>query len=112
MGVLDEKLAALVNTFNQVIETVKVLKPQKKDQPNGPAGQPFSSMSPDFANDAARRLREAAGIGDISELVSIAEELKFKSEAFAPYREKIVRLADNFDFDGILKLAEEMEKLG
>ena len=51
-------------------------------------------------------------MGDVSGLAAICSELAATSEAFAPYAAKVARLADDFDFDGVLKLAEEMEKQG
>jgi hypothetical protein len=43
-------------------------------------------------------------------LAAICSELAAKSEAFAPYAAKVVRLADDFDFDAVLKLTEELVK--
>jgi hypothetical protein len=44
-------------------------------------------------------------------LVSAADDLHARSDAFATYRDKILRLSDDFDFDGILKLVGELEQL-
>ena len=42
-------------------------------------------------------------MGDVIQIKSIAEELKSESDAMAPFCDELVRLADNFDFDGIQK---------
>ena len=42
---------------------------------------------------------------------SYRKELKSKSEAFAPISEKFIQLAQDFDFEGISKLAGELEKI-
>jgi len=34
------------------------------------------------------------------------------SEAFGPYKARVAQLADDFDFEGVLKLADELEKQG
>ena len=72
-----------------------------------PAGEP-SGVPPELAKEAATRLREAAELGDVSGLAAIAEELTSRSPNFAPYRDRIAKLADDFDFDGILALVKEL----
>jgi len=65
-----------------------------------------------LAKEAAARLREAAGLGDVSGLAGICSELAAMSEAFGPYKARVAQLADDFDFEGVLKLADELEKQG
>jgi hypothetical protein len=65
-------------------------------------------LPPALAKEAALRLREAAELGDVSGLAAVCSELAGKSEAFGPYRAKVAQLAEDFDFDGVLKLAEEL----
>ena len=67
-------------------------------------------LPPDLAREAAQRLRDAAEMGDVSGLTAICSELAAKSEAFQAYRDRVMRMADDFDFDGVLKLAEELEQ--
>jgi HPt (histidine-containing phosphotransfer) domain-containing protein len=75
-----------------------------------PAETTLGSLPSEQVREAATRLREAAEIGDVSELTAICSELTAKSEAFAPYAIKVTGLAEEFDFDGILKLVDEMNK--
>jgi hypothetical protein len=49
-------------------------------------------------------------MGNITGLNVIAEELKTRSDSCMPLSKLIVQLAEDFDFDGILKLAEELER--
>jgi PAS domain S-box-containing protein len=69
-----------------------------------------AGVPPELAGEAAARLREAAGLGDVSGLASLGEELASRSPAFEPVRHRIARLADDFDFDGVLALAAELER--
>ena len=46
-------------------------------------------------------------MGNITDLKLIAEELE--SDSYAGFSERITQLAENFDFDGIIKLAAELE---
>ena len=41
--------------------------------------------------------------------IAEAEELKSQMDAHMPLGEKIARMGDDFDLDGILKLADELE---
>ena len=63
-----------------------------------------------MAREAAGRLREAAEMGDVSGLTAIAEEMASRCKDFVPYQSRIAQLADDFDFDGILALANDLEK--
>jgi len=48
-------------------------------------------------------------LGDVTQLKSIAEELKSESDALAPFCDELIRLADDFDFDGIQKIVLELD---
>ena len=67
-------------------------------------------LAPDLAGEAAIRLREAVEMGDVSALTEISEEMAVRSKDFAPYLSRIVRMKDDFDFEGILGLADDLEK--
>ena len=47
-------------------------------------------------------------MGDVTQIKAIAEELKSQSDVFAPISDKFILLAEDFDFDGILKLAVQL----
>ena len=49
---------------------------------------------------------------DVLEIKPIAAELKSRSDDFAPVCDKLIQLADDFDFDGILNLAMELNSSG
>jgi hypothetical protein len=50
-------------------------------------------------------------MGDVTQIKSIAEELKLKSDAFAPIGDKFIQSAEDFDFEGLAKLVGELEKI-
>jgi hypothetical protein len=68
-------------------------------------------MSPELAGDTATRLQNAAEIGDIGELKTIAEALEADSAELAPIARQIESMVENFDMEGILKLAGKLWKL-
>ena len=47
-------------------------------------------------------------MGNVSALITFAEELKARSDACTPLSNSIVQLAEDFDFEGILKLADDL----
>jgi hypothetical protein len=49
-------------------------------------------------------------MGDVTRIKSIAEDFKSKSDAFVPISDRFIQLAEDFDFDGILKLAAQLDQ--
>ena len=48
-------------------------------------------------------------MGDVMKIKSIAEELKSESDTVAPFCDELIRLTDDFDFDGIQKIVLELD---
>jgi hypothetical protein len=59
--------------------------------------------------DIAKRIRDAAEMGDVTTLNAIAAEIKAQSESCVPLSKKIVQMAEEFDLDGIQKLADDLD---
>ena len=70
------------------------------------------SLPPDLAGRTAERLQDAAEMGSVSDLKGIAAELVSESDSYARLSEKITQLAQNFDFEGLLQLADELKSTG
>ena len=104
---LKEAFSALEARLEQALQAAGSLVPREGGSAAAPAGEP-SRMPPELAKEAASRLREAAELGDVSGLAAIAEEMTSRWQGFAPNRDRITRLADDFDFDGILALANDL----
>jgi two-component system, sensor histidine kinase and response regulator len=106
---LNQAYDAFKQSLGRALDAVTPLLPPAAS-PAASTETAVGSLSPALAKEAAIRLREAAELGDMAGLAAICSELAAKSEAFAPYAAKVVRLADDFDFDAVLKLTEELEK--
>jgi hypothetical protein len=104
---LNRAHAAFRESLGRTLAAVRSLIPAAVT-PAAPAAP--ASLSSALAKEAATRLREAAELGDVSGLAAICSELAATSEAFGPYKARVTQLADDFDFDGVLKLTEELEK--
>ena len=66
------------------------------------------SIPPDDLAALASRIREAAEMGDMTELQTIAAELDQQFGPKQPLSRKIAGLADNFDLDGLGTLAQAL----
>jgi len=58
----------------------------------------------------AERLRNAADMGNITELKAIAAALRSDSNAYGDFSETINRLAEDFDLEGIIKLSDKLRE--
>ncbi len=103
---LNQKLADLENALNRTLESVQTLHPPAAagEENAQLSPQAIVAKSPEISKDDAGRILTAAGKGDIEELTAIAEELKERSDAYTPFSEKLVELAEDFDFEVIEEL--------
>ena len=97
--------------MNQALRSAQSLElsPAKPGLPG--QAQSTGKLPSALAKETAIRLRDAVDIGDVSALSAIAEEMASRSKAFAPYLNRIVEMAEDFNFEGILALADELEKI-
>jgi signal transduction histidine kinase/DNA-binding response OmpR family regulator/HPt (histidine-containing phosphotransfer) domain-containing protein len=109
---LEPLLAKLDQTLEQALAGVRALEPDS--EPAGDSAAAASAtgggMPADLARETATRLQDAAEIGDIAELKAIGEALENQSPDLAPTGRDIKSMADNFDVEGILKLAGALWK--
>jgi PAS domain S-box-containing protein len=108
---LDQKFAKLETSINQALEAVQTLGPTPAQKTAQTSADAMTAIPPDVAAEAMDRIKEPAEMGDVTQIKSIAEELKSKSDALAPISDKFIQLADDFDFEGIAKLVGELEKI-
>ena len=107
---LRRKFADLEGALNQAVEAVKQLGPPLKKKTTENSDDTMTSLPPALAKKTAERIVGAAEVGDVSQIKSIAETLMSESEAFSPVCNKLIELAEDFDLDGILNLARELNK--
>jgi PAS domain S-box-containing protein len=105
---LDAAFAKLRDALEGALAAVQVLGCGVEAESEAGGGDGLPSVSPEVAKSAADRIRAAADIGDVMQVAAIAEELTSAETALAPFCDRIRQLADDFDLDGILKLADEL----
>jgi len=104
---LIQKFAALENALQQALNAVQTLGPAAEKKTIENSADARASVPPELVNKAAESIKAAAEMGDVAQIKSIAEELKSESEAMAPFCDELVRLAQDFDFDGIQRFMRE-----
>jgi CheY-like chemotaxis protein len=108
---LDQKFAKLEKSINQALDAVQTLGPVPAEKTQQPSADEMTAIAPALAGEAVGRIKEPAEMGDVTQIKSIAADLKSKSAAFAPFGDKFIQLAEDFDFEGISKLVGELEKI-
>jgi len=105
---LNQKLTDLESSLEQALDAVQTLGSIAEKKTIESTAAQMSSVPPALAQKMADRINAAAEMGDMMQIKSIAEELISESDAVAPLCNKIVRLAEDFDFDGIQNLLLEL----
>jgi CheY-like chemotaxis protein len=106
---LNRKLADLESSLEQALHAVQTMGPMAEKKTIESTAAEMSSVPPELAQKMVDRINAAAEMGDMMQIKSIAEELISESEAVAPFCDRIVRLAEDFDFDGIQNLLLELD---
>jgi CheY-like chemotaxis protein len=106
---LNQKMAELENTLNQALESVQTLGGAAEEKAIEPSDEELAAIPAELVQDLPQRLRDAAEMGDVTALNAIAEEIKARSDACTPLSTRIVQLAEDFNFEGILKLADDLD---
>jgi len=105
---LNRQLTALETALKEALDAVQTLGPMPEKKTIKHTGDDMASVPPELVREAAARIKVAADMGDVMQVASIARELKSESDALAPFCDKIIQLSEDFDLDGIVKLANEL----
>jgi HPt (histidine-containing phosphotransfer) domain-containing protein len=106
---LSRRLTDLESALAQALDAVRTLGPVAEKKTIDSTGAAMSSVPPELAKKAADRIKAAAEMGDVIQIASIAGELKFENNLLTAFCDKIIQMSEDFDLDGILKLANELE---
>jgi len=106
---LSRQLSALESALKKALDAVQTLGPKAEGKALEKNGNETPSVPAELAQKAADRIKAAAEMGDVIQVASIANELKSENRSLIPFCDKIIQLSEDFDLDGILKLAEELK---
>jgi two-component system sensor histidine kinase/response regulator len=102
---LNLRLMELENALNQALESVQSLGVSAEEKVCKLSDEEMAAIPSELAQDIAKRIRDAAEMGDVTTLNAIAAEIKTHSDSCVPLSKQIVQLAQDFDLEGIQKLA-------
>ncbi len=105
---LSSKLGALQQVLKVTLKSIETLGSAEVTAVDELPEDTRPVLPPELAKEASERIREAADMGDITQLKSIADELSSRTNAFTPLGNKIIELSEEFDFEGIVKLANSL----
>jgi hypothetical protein len=106
---LNLKLSELETALNQALESVQSLGASTEETVFKLSDEEIAAIPSEFAQDIAKRIRDAAEVGDVMTLNAIAAEIKTHSDSCVPLSKQIVQLAEDFDLDGVQKLADALD---
>jgi HPt (histidine-containing phosphotransfer) domain-containing protein len=105
-----EKFGDLEVALNQALESAGTLGLTAPDQTTESSPGKKAAVPQALAKEAAERIGAAADMGDVQNIKAITEALMSREEAFVPLGEKIMALADDFDFDMIQETLRELKE--
>ncbi|MBW2481160.1 MAG: response regulator [Deltaproteobacteria bacterium] len=101
---LAQAFGGLEDALAGALDAVRILGRPADEQADAVPDTGVAAPSVELGDEVAGHIREAAEMGDISQVKAIADGLKTESPALEPFCNRLVQLADDFDFDGIVKL--------
>jgi signal transduction histidine kinase/CheY-like chemotaxis protein len=107
-GQFDTDFTELKAALEEALSSCQTLVRPEDETSTTPDQETPLPLPQDLAHRTAERIQDAADMGSISDLKLIAEELVTESDAYARISEKILQMAENFDFDGLQHLADEL----
>jgi PAS domain S-box-containing protein len=106
---LKLKFSELENALDQALESVQSLGVSAEENVCKLSDEEIATIPAELAHDIAKRIRDAAEMGDVTTLNAIAEEIKDKSDSCIPLSKQIVQMAEDFELEGIQKLADALD---
>ena len=104
---LNRKFTKLENALEQALNAVQNLGATVEKKTIASRKDARAAVPPEQIKKVTERIKAAVDLGDVMKIKSIAEELNAESDALAPFCDELVRLVEDFDFDGIQRLMLE-----
>jgi HPt (histidine-containing phosphotransfer) domain-containing protein len=104
------RLSKLEDALNQALASVQSLGVSTEENIGKLSADELVDISTELSQDIAKRIRDAADMGDVTTLITIAEEIKDQSNSCMLLSKQIIQMTDDFDLDGVQKLAKALEK--
>ena len=106
---LKLKFSELESALNRALESAQCLSGPAEENVCEQFNGEIADIPAGLAQDIAKRIRDAAEMGDVTTLNAVAEEIRTRSDSCKPLCKQIIQMAEDFEFDGVLKLADELD---
>ena len=106
---LNLRFLELENALNQTLESAHSLGASAEDKDSKLSAEEIAAIPSELTQGFAKRIRDAAEMGDVTALIAIAAEMKNQSDSCLPLSKQIIQMVEDFDLDGIQKLADEID---
>ncbi|MGD8962932.1 MAG: PAS domain S-box protein, partial [Desulfobacterales bacterium] len=106
---LNIRFSELETALDQALESAQGLGVSAEDNIGELSAEDFAEISAELPDDMAERIRDAAEMGDVTTLNAIAKEIKDRSDSCMLLSQQIIQMAEDFDLDGIQKLADKLK---
>jgi two-component system sensor histidine kinase/response regulator len=106
---LDQKFIEMEKATSQALAAVQTMGLPAKEKSIEPSTGWMAEVPVEQVKEVADRIKTAAEMGDVMKIQSIANDLKSANDAMVPFCDKLVQLAEDFDFDGIQKIVLELD---
>jgi CheY-like chemotaxis protein len=106
---LNLKFSELETALDHALESAQSLGVFAEENIGKIAVEDLADIPSELSQDIAKRIRDAAEMGDVTTLNAIAEEIKDQSDSCMQLSKQIIQMAEDFDLDGIQKLADDLD---
>jgi signal transduction histidine kinase/DNA-binding response OmpR family regulator len=103
------KFSDLENALNQALKSAQSLGALVEKNSEQLSAEALADIQTELSQDISKRIRDAAEMGDVMTLNAIAEEIKHQSDSCMLLSKQIVQMAEDFDLDGIQKIANKLD---
>ena len=106
---LNHKFVELEKAILSALQAVQILGPPAEEKPTVSSTVKLPALPPEVIKELVNGIQEAVEMGDLKQISSIAGDLKSRSKSMVPICNRLIQLAEDFDFDGISKMVAEMD---
>ena len=107
--ILESHERYLYSLWDQALKSAQGLGAIVEENSDKLSAEALADIKTELSQDISKRIRDAAEIGDVTVLNAIAEEIKDQSDSCTLLSKQIIQMAEDFDLDGIQKLADDLD---
>jgi len=107
---LNRRFTKLKKAINQALEAVQTMGPPAEEKSIDLSTGWLAEVPVEQVKEITDKIKAAVDMGDVMQIASVAEELKSGTPSMATFCDELIRLADDFDLDGIQKFLLELDR--